>query len=278
VSVSVKAHGARTDDIAANGLIARDVSDGHRTEAGVEVVADVRTAIYDLVLVAVTRDRCADACVELRGLAGSPSILMMGNNPGRAAAPEAMQPSVRLGFPGVGGVLAGGIAEYTRIKPQPTALESSEDQHVADLASRLIARGFAVQRIVDMEGWLQYHEVLVACICRALGRCDNDASRLADDRSTLRLMCAAITEGFASLRQHHVRGLPANLRILHGRLLSPVAVTYWSRTMRSPNGELWFGAHARHASGETTALSRDVLARLSTHEAATHLRELLREE
>jgi ketopantoate reductase len=277
-SVSVLEHGTRTAFIAAHGLIARDVSDGHLTSAPVDVVAGPGAGTYDLVVVAVTRDQCTAACASMHGLTGAPPILLLGNNAGRADVPEAMLPQVRLGFPGVGGVLVEGIAEYVLIKPQPTALESAGEPRLDELAGHLISRGFTVQREADMEGWLHYHAVLVACICSALGRCGNDTQRLAGDRSTLRLMCAAITEGFASLRRQGARGLPGNLRFLHSRLLSPVAVAYWGRTMRSRNGELWFGAHARHAGSETVALSRDVLTRLGAGDAAARLRELLKQE
>lgn len=273
--VSVLAHGARTAEVAAMGLVARDVSDGHLTRGAVDVVADPNVDAYDLVIVAVTREQCTTACAALGVLAGAPIILLLGNNAGRADLSEPIRPQVQLGFPGVGGVLAEGVAAYVRIKPQPTALEADDDPRLGELASHVMARGFAVQRLVDMEGWLRYHAVLIACICRALGRCGNDTQRLGHDRRALRLMCAAITEGFGSLRQKQIRGLPRNLQFLQGSLLGPVAVAYWGRTMRSPNGELWFGAHARHAGSETRALSRDVLAGLGENERATRLRELL---
>lgn len=273
--VSVVAHGSRTTEIARSGLRARDVSDGRVVEASVQVVADPGTDAYDLVLVVVTRDQLSAACASLTSLVGAPAILLLGNGARRDVMPGQVPGSVYLGFPGVGASLIDGTVEYVRIKPQPSALEAVHDPRLDELAAHLVARGFAVQRIDDMDGWLKYHAVLVACICAALYRCGTDTYRLGRDRRTLHLMCAAVTQGFTSLRRQGVEGMPRNLRVLHNRFLTPVAVAYWGRTMRAPTGELWFGAHARHAGAEMGALARDVLSRLAEHEAAPSLRELL---
>jgi len=55
-----------------------------------------------------------------------------------------------------------------------------------------------------------------------------------------------------------------------------VAVRYWARTMRSPNGELYFAAHCRHAEAEMRALGDEVATRLSDSRRTSHLRQLLR--
>jgi hypothetical protein len=57
-----------------------------------------------------------------------------------------------LGFPGVGGVMRDGTAEYVRIPQQPTALQAGTDTRLDQLARALGTRGFAVQRVADMDG------------------------------------------------------------------------------------------------------------------------------
>lgn len=276
-TLAVLKHGARTAEIADRGLMARDVAEDQLTSAAVQVVSAIDTRTYDLVLVAVTREQLATACAPLSGLHGAPTILLLGNNPaGRGACPSAIRDRVRLGFPGIGGGLVKGVAEYVRIKPQPTALESLHDARLDELASQLTGRGFAVQRVDDMDGWLSYHAVLVSCICAALYRCGTDTQRLSRDRRTLRLMCRAVTQGFGALHGQGVTGLPRNLSVLHRRMLMPIAVAYWARTMRSPMGELWFGAHARHAIAEMRALGGDVMDRLGSADDVDALRVLLR--
>jgi ketopantoate reductase len=270
-TVWVLSHGPRTDEVAAGGLCARDVLGGGRADAKAAVVPDA-SGIYDIVLVAVRRDQLASACAGLAGLAGKPAIVFFGNNPaGRAAITGDMPGDVYLGFPGVGGVMDSGTALYVPIRQQPTALPKTSDPRLAALAASLSSRGFAVQRVADMDGWLAYHAAFVACIAAALYRCGTDPVRLAADRTTLTLMCRAISEAFAALRTSGTAGRPRNLALLHSPLLRPVAVRYWARTMRSPMGELCFAAHARHAEAEMRALGRDVEARITGSPALTEL-------
>ena len=269
--VSVLSHGRRTDDVAAEGLCAHDVLGGGRVDVEAEVVPDA-CGDYDVVLVAVRRDQLASACAELAVLAGKPAIVFFGNNPaGRAAITGDLPGDVYLGFPGIGGVMTGGTADYVRIRQQPTALQQTSDPRLAALEAALNSRGFAVQRIPDMDGWLVYHAAFVACVAAALYRCGTDPIRLAANRATLTLMCQAITGAFAALRTSGTAGLPRNLALLHSPLLRPVAVRYWARTMRSPTGELCFAAHCRHAEAEMRALGQDMAARITGSPALAEL-------
>ncbi len=271
--VSVLSHRPRTDEVAVSGLSARDIGDGGTVEAPATVVPDA-SGEYDIVLVAVRGDQLASACAGLAALAGEPAVVFFGNNPAGRSAITGLG-DVLLGFPGVGGVMADGTAEYVRIRRQPTALQETGDPKLAELASALTRRGFAAQRIADMDGWLAYHAAFVACIAAALYRCGTDPARLAADRKTLTLMCQAITEAFAALHTSGTAGRPRNLAVLHSPLLRPVAVRYWARTMRSPMGELCFAAHCRHAETEMRALGAHVAARI---EHAPALGKLLRSD
>jgi 2-dehydropantoate 2-reductase len=271
--VAVLSHGPRTDQVAATGLSAREVPGGGRVDAAAAVVPDA-SGEYDVVLVAVRREQLASACAELASLAGKPAIVFLGNNPGgRNDLPGDLPGDIYLGFPGIGGAMVSGTAEYVRIRQQPTALPDSPDPRLAALASALDSRGLAVQRVNDMDGWLAYHAAFVGCIAAALYRCGTDPVRLAGDRATLTLMCRAISEAFAALRANGTAGLPRNLAILHAPILEPIAVRYWARTMRSPMGELCFAAHCRHAGAEMRGLGREVAARTTRSPA---LAELLR--
>ena len=269
--VCVLSHGLRSDEVAAGGLSAHDVLDGRRVEAEAAVVLDA-SGSYDIVLVAVRRDQLASACARLAVLAGKPAIVFFGNNPaGRLGITGDIPGDVYLGFPGVGGVMTGGTADYVRIRQQPTALQQAVDPRLAELESALVGRGFSVQRVADIDGWLAYHAAFVACIAAALSRCGTDPVRLAADRATLTLMCQAITQAFAALRADGTAGLPRNLAVLHSPLLRALAVRYWARTMRSPMGELCFAAHSRHAEAEMRALGYDVAARVTDSPAVAEL-------
>jgi 2-dehydropantoate 2-reductase len=270
-TVSVLSHGARTGEVAAGGLCTRDVLSGDVACAETAVVPDASGG-YDVVLVAVRRDQLASACAGLTGLDGQPAIVFFGNNPaGWAAITGDIPGDTYLGFPGIGGVMTGGTAGYVRIKQQPTALQQTSDPRLAALEAALRGRGFAVQRVTDMNGWLVYHAAFIACVAAALFRCGTDPIRLAGDRATLTLMCEAITEAFAALRTSGTAGRPHNLAVLHSPPLKAFAVRYWARTMRSPAGELCFAAHTRHAPAEMRALGRDTAARITTSPALTEL-------
>ena len=260
-TVNFLSHGARTHVIAASGLSVRDKNGGGQLDAPVSVVQRA-DGTYDVMLVAVRRDQLATACAALAQLGGRPAIVLFGNNPaGHSGVPADIPGDVYLGFPGIGGALVDGTASYVRIPPQPTALERASDRRLAALESALAGRGFDVQRVKDMDGWLAYHAAFVACIAAALYRSGTDPLRLSADRKTLTLMCRAITQSFAALHASGTGGLPRNLSVLHSRFLTAVAVRYWARTMGSPRGELWFAAHARHSEAEMRALGHDVQAR-----------------
>jgi 2-dehydropantoate 2-reductase len=275
-AVSVLAHGARTDEVAHQGLRARDVLTDVVTDVPAAVLDQSETEAFDLVLVALRRDHLASAAAQLATLSGRPLVLFFGNNPdGRAGLPANVSGQVFLGFPGVGGTIKAGVAEYVLIAQQPTAIEKVPDPRLDHFRRALESRGFAVRLVADMSGWLAYHAVFVASVSAALYRCQTDPQRLARDRVELRLMCTAITEGFDILRNQGVVGLPRNLGVLHARGLQPVAVRYWARSMRSPMGELAFGAHARQAEPEMRAVARDVLSRLGPDGRQDALRRLL---
>lgn len=231
-AVSVLAHGTRTDEVARNGLIVQDALDGISLSSAITLVRDVSGGAYDLVLIAVRGDQMDSACNVVRTLSGHPTLLFFGNNPaGHAAIPSTLSGTVHLGFPGIGGSLREGTVHYVRIPQQLTDLEAGVSHTLDQVAGALQSRGFAVERVADMDGWLLYHAVFVASVAAALYRCGTDAARLADDRETLTLMCRAVSEGFAALRHQHVRGLPRNLALLHRSLLRPFAIRYWARTV-----------------------------------------------
>ncbi len=225
-----------------------------------------------MVLVAVRRDQLQRVAAFVADVPSGALVLFMGNNPaGRSGLPRSTA-AVALGFPGVGGTYAGDLVTYYPIARQPTAIEASSEPRLSAIASTLSARGLAVQRVADMDGWLAYHAVFIAAVCAALYRCGTDPGRLAGDHATLKLMCAAITEGFEALSADHVGGCPRNLAVLHNPWLAPLAVGYWARAMRSPMGELAFAAHARRAEPEMRSLTLDVISRVAdaTSTAAIH--------
>ncbi len=152
------------------GLVCHHVNEATPQRCAVTIVSDIAGA-YDLVLVAVRADQIRNAMEPLRLLSGSSVVLVFGNNPGGIAKLHNELPvTIRLGFPGIGGAMMNGVAEYMRIAQQPTTLESCADPAIAAFETALSHRGFDVTRTADMGGWLIYHAVFVASISAALYR------------------------------------------------------------------------------------------------------------
>jgi ketopantoate reductase len=231
--VDVSAHGQRTDQIQQHGLAIKDIETGTTIQQIVNVVRDLESATYDLVIVTVRYDQLGSVPAKIERLSGNSAILLFGNNPqGRSVLPRTLAARVELGFPGIGGVMVGNMAEYIRIAQQPTAIATPASHPVLKFGEAMASQGFKVQRVDDMDGYLLYHAVLVASVTAALYRCNINPAQLANDRATLGLMCQSIEEGFWVLRNQRVGGLPRNLRILHTSALRPVAKWYWGRTLR----------------------------------------------
>jgi 2-dehydropantoate 2-reductase len=190
--VSVLRHGPRTDQVGREGLLCHDVNEATPQRCAVALVPDAAGA-YDLVLLAVRADQIRAAMEPLLVLSGAPVVLVFGNNPGGTAALDGGLPgTIHLGFPGIGGAIRDGVAEYMRIAQQPTTLESCTDPAIVKFEAALSCRGFDVTRAVDMDGWLIYHAVFVASIAAALYRSGGDPVVLADDRPLMMLMCRAM--------------------------------------------------------------------------------------
>lgn len=124
------------------------------------VIPDAGAGVFDLLLVAVRADQLRSAIRPLWTLSGAPALLFFGNNPGgRSALPGALPGTIHLGFPGVGGSMRDGVAEYTRLARQPTTLETGAGRVVKEFQTALIRQGFALAHTTDMDGWLAYHAV-----------------------------------------------------------------------------------------------------------------------
>ena len=108
-----------------------------------------------------------------------------------------------------------------------------------------------------IDRWLQGHAAFVVPVAFALYRVDVDASRLAADPATMRVMVRATHQAFSALRSAGNAEIPTNLRILYS-LPTAFVVAYWRRVFASPRGELWFGAHSRAAPEEMRALALEL--------------------
>jgi 2-dehydropantoate 2-reductase len=103
------------------------------------------------------------------------------------------------------------------------------------------------------------HAAFIVPIALSLYRVGVDPIRLAADSQLLKGMVRATAQAFRALRASGNREVPRNLRALYLAAPEPIALGYWRRTLRGPNGELWFAAHTRAAPEEIHSLATALL-------------------
>lgn len=262
--VVLLARGRRLEDLLAHGLILQDAESGERTVSRVEAVdrpdPDDR---FDLVLVSVRAEQLRSTLPTLTAMTDNSNVLFFGNIANhQAELMDALGERALLGFPAVGGSREGPIIEYVRIAQQKTMLgepsggRSARVQHLRDV---LRGVGFPTQISLDIGAWMAGHAAFVVPIAFALYRVDVDASRLAGDQTTMRLMVSGTRQAFKALRSDGNAEVPTNLRVLY-LLPNRFVIAYWRRVFNSPRGELWFGAHSRAAREEMHTLAQQLHA------------------
>ena len=242
--VVLLARGRRLADLQASGLILEEAQSGQRTALPVTAVVTLDpTDRYDLVLVPVRAEQLTSTLPLLSSMRDGSDVLFFGNTAGRQAQlVEALGSRVLFGFPAAGGTRDGSVVRYVLIDQQQTMLgelNGAVTSRVRHLKAMLEDAGFRTTITTDMDGWLLGHAAFVVPIAFALYRVDTDASRLAADRDTLRLMVRATRQAFQALRASGNAEIPANLRLLYlqlpanfrGRLLATGAGRSPRRTL-----------------------------------------------
>src|SRR5262249_6035570 len=112
--VSVLAHGRRTDQVAEDGLVARDLVSGSETRSRVEVVSDADQHC-DLVFVSVRREQIQPTLRTLGPLPADAPLLVFGNNPAGRSGLGGLSNRAVLGFPGVSGKMVDPVARAPRV-------------------------------------------------------------------------------------------------------------------------------------------------------------------
>jgi len=278
--VVLLARGRRLADLRSGGLVLQDAESGDRTVLAVRCVSEVGTGErFDLVLVPVRAEQLPTTLPLLTALNDGSDVLFFGNPADhRAAILAALGERVLFGFPAAGGIRDGPVVRYVLIGRQKTMLGEPDGMttpRVRRLHGVLSGAGFPTAVSADISGWLLGHAAFVVPIAFALYRAGVDATRLAADRATMRLMVLATGEAFTALRRAGNTEIPANLRTLYS-LPTVVVIAYWRRVLAGPRGELWFAGHSRAAPEEMRALARELQSALRRTDRPTpHLDRLL---
>jgi len=199
--VVLLAHGGRLADLGASGLILEEAQSGHRTALPVPVVAALDPLDrYDVVLVALRAEQLAGTLPVLSSMHDGSDVLFLGNTAGRQGQlVEALGSRVMFGFPAAGGTRDGSVVRYVLISQQQTMLgepTGATTRRIQHLRTMLQDAGFPTTITANMNGWLLGHAAFIVPIAFALYRADTNASQLAADRDTLRLMVRATRQAF----------------------------------------------------------------------------------
>ena len=212
--------------------------------------------VADMCLVTVRRDQIEAVLPDLVKASAIPQLVLMGNHANRTDHLRAVLGRSRtvVAFPGIAGYREGGIVRYLDIPQQHTAVE----ERAPEVGSLFREAGFRVDSVRDMEAWLQRHSVFITAIAGALYENGCDASRLSQNTEAVRRFVVAVREGWAAQDRNGLGAAPLALRTMMCWVPLPLSAMYWSRLLASPQGDLYFARHARHAPSEIESLADDV--------------------
>jgi ketopantoate reductase len=221
----------------------------------------------DLCLVTVRREQIDAVLPDLVQAIAIPRIVFLGNyaNGSGDLLKVLGQRRTVLAFPGIAGYREGSTIRYLDIPQQHTVVQESAE----DVQSLFREAGFHVDRVRDMDAWLQRHAVFITAIVGALYENGCDARRLAQNPQSVRRFIVAVREGWAAQDRTGVGAAPLALRTIMCRVPLRLSAIYWSRLLASPRGDLYFARHARHAPVEMASLADDVRRFLRRAEAPT---------
>jgi ketopantoate reductase len=219
----------------------------------------------DMCLVTVRREQIETILPDLVQAIAIPRIVLLvnhANGSGNLLSALGRSRAV-LAFPGIAGYREGAMIRYLDIPQQHTVVEA----RAQDVVSLFREAGFPVDRVRDMDAWLQRHAVFITAIVGALYENDCDASRLAQNPETVRRFIVAVREGWAAQDRKQVGAAPFALRTIMCWVPLGLSAIYWIRLLASPRGDIYFARHARNAPAEMASLADDLRSFLRTPEA-----------
>jgi 2-dehydropantoate 2-reductase len=219
----------------------------------------------DMCLVTVRREQIETVLPDLAQAAAIPRVVFMVNHANGSEYLRALLGRSRtvIAFPGIAGERDGTVIRYLDIPQQHTVV----DEPAQDVVSVFRKAGFPVDRVRDMDAWLQRHAVFITAIAGALYENGCDARHLAQNPEWVRRFIVAVREGWAAQDRKRLGSAPLALRTIMDWVPLGLSARYWSRLLASPRGDIYFARHARRAPAEMASLADDVRNSLGEGEA-----------
>lgn len=262
--VSILARGQRLVNLREHGVVLEAVDTGRQTVARPLVVDRLGPEdAYDLVVVAMRRNRVPEALPVLARNSHTPSVLFLGNNLDGAAPYVAAlgRERVLLGFGGVAGVRDGHVIRYLHGKEGRRGAT-----HVGEIDGRVTRR---LGRIVEafqwtpvpvtvlnnVDAWLKTHAALIVPLVCAIHAAAGDNYRLARTRDGIVLGLRGVREALGALRAAGIPTAPPTFRVLEW-VPEPLLVPWISSLLDSQAAELAMAGHANAAPDEMAHLAK----------------------
>jgi len=219
----------------------------------------------DVCLVTVRHEQIETVLPDLAEAISIPRVVFLANSVYRSGNLSGVLGRSRtvLAFPGIAGYREGAMIRYVDIAQQHTVVE----KRAQDIATLFRGAGFRVDRVRDMDAWLQRHAVFITAIAGALYESGGDACQLAQNREAVRRVIVGVRQGWAAEDRRGVGAAPLALRTIMCWVPLRLSALYWRGLLASPRGDLYFARHARHARVEMASLAADVRSSLDENEA-----------
>jgi 2-dehydropantoate 2-reductase len=219
----------------------------------------------DVCLVTVRREQIETVLPVLAEAISIPRVVFLANNAYRSDHLQGVLGRFRavLAFPGIAGYREGAVIRYVDIAQQHTVVENDAQ----DIAALFRGAGFRVDRVRDMDAYLQRHAVFITAMAGALYESCGDARLLAQNSAAVTRVILGVRQGWAAEDRNGVGAAPLALRTIMCWVPLRLSALYWRRLLASPRGDLYFARHARHAPAEVASLAADVRTSLRENEA-----------
>jgi len=277
LDVTLLARGERLEVVREHGVELRESTsfsvEQHPVKAIPSLAPDDR---YDFVLVAVQRTQI-EALLPTLAANRSPNLIFMVNTAaGYQSYVEAVGAErVMVAFPSAGGEVDGNIVVYrigrglVRLFQTTTVgeLVHTSGNRVSVLVNMFRKSGIPTVTCNSMDDWQKTHVAVVCAIGQALYKHGGDPVRLSRNPVDIRLMVAAIQEGFSVLRCLGHRITPRKLWYL--RLPGFLVASVFSLVLRTDLAETAMARHARRAVNEMAVLNCELMDLVETSHMET---------
>ena len=280
--VTLLARGSRYENLKEKGIVIKEAKTGNQTISKIPLTQRLNADdFYDLIIVCVRLEQIDSIVPVLNENKVCPLIMFMFNYTEKIEQfkNELDPKQLILGFPGVGGTYENEVIKFIKIKEQKTTIgdiDGSESLAIKKVKSIFEKAGFKIEISRDMISWLQTHAVFISAISAAIIKEGGNSEQLGKNKQGVKMMVAAIREGFKACKNQGIVITPFNLKIIFMIMPQWFYVYYWQRALRSEVGTLAIAPHAVAAKNEMKLLSEKVLAMVHSPSIDTHtLDELL---